>query len=87
MKVLIVNWSWYPTGGDWTYINNLKALYEKNGYEIVALSTFSEKNIETDHPAYFIDSPDYKLLNRRRNVKSALKALKNSISILIGRSR
>jgi glycosyltransferase involved in cell wall biosynthesis len=79
MKVLIVNWSWYPTGGDWTYINNLKSLYEKNGYQIVALSAVHEKNIETDYPAYFIDSPDYKILNKRRNFTSGLKALKNSI--------
>ena len=79
MKVLLVNWSWYPTGGDWTYINNLKTLYEMHGYEIVALSTFNEKNTKTDYPAYFIDSPDYKQLNQQRNLASALKAIKNSI--------
>ena len=79
MKVLIVNWSWYPTGGDWTYITNLKTLYERNGYEVVALSTFNEKNHKTDYPAYFINSPDYKLLNKQRNLASGLKAVKNSI--------
>jgi glycosyltransferase involved in cell wall biosynthesis len=79
MKVLLVNWSWYPTGGDWTYINNLKTLYERNGYEIVVLSTSNKKNTTTDYPAYFIDSPDYKQLNKKRNLASGLKALKNSI--------
>ncbi|CAN5805007.1 glycosyltransferase family 4 protein [soil metagenome] len=79
MKVLLVNWSWYPTGGDWTYVNNVRALYEKQGYEIIPFSTINEKNIEEKGPAYFIDSPDYKLLNKNKNIFNGIKAVKNSI--------
>ena len=79
MKVLLVNWSWYPTGGDWTYIDNLKTLYEKNGYEVISLSTHNEKNIETDSSAYFTSSPDYKLLNKNKSLYNGLKAVRNSV--------
>ena len=79
MKVLLVNWSWYPTGGDWTYINNLKTLYEKNGYEVISLSTLNEKNVDTDSSAYFTNSPDYKSLNKNKNLYNGLKAVKNSV--------
>lgn len=79
MKVLLVNWSWYPTGGDWTYVNNVHALYEQQGYQVIPFSTLNEKNVATKGPAYFIDSPDYKQLNKNRNIYNGLKAVKNSI--------
>jgi glycosyltransferase involved in cell wall biosynthesis len=79
MKVLLVNWSWYPTGGDWTYVNNIKTLYEMKGYDVVGLSTVNEKNIENGTPTYFIDSPDYKSLNKNKSIANGVKAVKNSI--------
>jgi glycosyltransferase involved in cell wall biosynthesis len=79
MKVLLVNWSWYPTGGDWTYVSNVKTLYEKNGYDTIPFSTANEKNNETPYSEYFIDAPDYKLLNKKRNIMNGMIAVKNSI--------
>ncbi len=79
MKMLMVNWSWYPTGGDWTYVNSLQTLYEKNGYEVIPLSMLNEKNVETKSPAYFINSIDYKLLNKNKNLYNGLKAVRNSV--------
>jgi hypothetical protein len=35
MNILIANWTWYPSGGDWTYIENLCKLYEQNGHKII----------------------------------------------------
>ena len=79
MKILVVNWSWYPTGGDWTYISNVQKLYEKHGHEIIPFSTINEKNVATTPPAYFINSPDYKQLNKKKNLFNGLKVVKNSI--------
>lgn len=79
MKILLVNWSWYPTGGDWTYISNVQKLYEQHGHEIIPFSTVNEKNIQTLPPAYFVKSPDYKLLNKNKNFFNGLKVVKNSI--------
>lgn len=79
MKVLLVNWSWYPTGGDWTYVNNVRILYEQQGHEVIPFSTENEKNVATADPAYFIKSPDYKQLHKKHNVVNAVKAAGHSV--------
>jgi glycosyltransferase involved in cell wall biosynthesis len=79
VKVLLASWSWYPVGGDWTYVENVKRLYESKGYEVVPFSTKNEKNIPTDYDEYFIKSYDYKQLNANKGIKSGFNALKNSV--------
>jgi glycosyltransferase involved in cell wall biosynthesis len=79
VKVLLASWSWYPVGGDWTYVENVKRLYESKGYEVVPFSTKNEKNIPTDYDEYFIKSYDYKVLNANKGIKSGFNALKNSV--------
>lgn len=79
MKVLVVNWAWYPTGGDWTYIENLSNLYEQNGFEIIPFSTENPNNVKTKYPDNFVKSPDYKLLNKNKNLLNTAKAIRNSI--------
>ncbi len=79
MKVLLASWSWHPVGGDWTYVENVKRLYEANGIEVIPFSTKNEKNIETKYDEYFIKAHDYKELNKSKGISSSLKALKNSV--------
>lgn len=79
MNILLVNWSWYPSGGDWTYISNLITLYEKNGHNVIPLSTVNEKNKKTNYPEYFIKAPDYKLLKNKKNIFTGFTVVKNSI--------
>lgn len=79
MKVLIVNWSWYPTGGDWTYIYNLINLYEQNGVEVLHFSTKNAKNVESRYKEYFADSVDYKAANRKKDLKNLITVSRNSI--------
>ena len=45
MKILLVNWSWYATGGDWTYVENIHKLYEANGHVVIPFSTHNKKNV------------------------------------------
>ena len=45
MKILLVNWSWYATGGDWTYVENLHKLYEAHGHQVIPFSTHNKKNV------------------------------------------
>ncbi|MFM2359452.1 MAG: hypothetical protein RLY16_1445 [Bacteroidota bacterium] len=78
-KVLIVNWSWYPTGGDWTYIENVQKLYEANGYQVIPFSTLNDRNFETPFDKYFVKSYDYKVLNKNKNFTNGLRVLKSSI--------
>ncbi|MEP6595595.1 MAG: hypothetical protein ABJA71_06590, partial [Ginsengibacter sp.] len=79
MKILLVNWSWYPSGGDWTYIENVQKLYALNGYEVVPFSTRNKKNFPSAYSDYFVNSHDYKELNKHKNISNGIKALKTSI--------
>jgi glycosyltransferase involved in cell wall biosynthesis len=79
MKVLMVSWSWYPVGGDWTYIENMKRLYEENGMEVIPFSTKHGKNLPDENEKYFVTGYDYKELNQKKNFSSSIKALKNSV--------
>lgn len=79
MKVLLATWSWYPVGGDWTYVENMKRLYETKGYEVIPFSTHNQKNISNEFEKYFVEAYDYKDLNKNKNLGKGLKALKNSI--------
>jgi glycosyltransferase involved in cell wall biosynthesis len=79
MKVLMASWSWYPVGGDWTYVENMKRLYEENGMEVIPFSTKHEKNLPYKNDKYFVKGYDYKDLNRKKSLSSGIKALKNSV--------
>ncbi len=78
-KILSVSWFWYPTGGDWTYIENINKLYVLNGYEVIPFSAKNEKNITVDSNKYFVDSFDFKEVNKKRNVSNGIKVIKSAI--------
>src|SRR5215210_1823519 len=78
-NVLLCTWTWYPIGGDWTYVENLKRLYEGNGYNVIPFSTKNEKNLPTEYERYFITAYDYKALNKSKDFGTGIKALKNSV--------
>ncbi len=79
MKILLVNWSWYPTGGDWTYIENVQKLYTSQGHEIIPFSTQNKKNIPSLYSEYFVNTYDFKELNKRKNLSNGIKALRTSV--------
>jgi glycosyltransferase involved in cell wall biosynthesis len=79
MKVLFATWTWKPIGGDYTYIENLKGLYEKNGYEVIKFSTYLNDSILKEDEKYFVKAYDYKKLNASKGFLSGIHALKNSI--------
>lgn len=79
MKILLVNWSWYATGGDWTYIENIQKLYEAKGHEIIPFSTHNKRNIPTAYSRYFVNTYDFKELNKNKNISNGIKALRTSV--------
>jgi glycosyltransferase involved in cell wall biosynthesis len=79
MHILVANWSWYPTGGDWTYIDNLCRLYEKHGHTVIPFSTHHSKNFNTPFSEYFVKSYDFKELNKNKSPANALRAVKTSV--------
>ncbi len=79
MKILLVNWSWYATGGDWTYVENIHKLYEKHGYDVIPFSTHNKKNVFSPFSKNFVSAYDFKELNKKKSIGNGIKALKTSI--------
>jgi glycosyltransferase involved in cell wall biosynthesis len=79
LNILIVNWTWFPSGGDWTYIENLCKFYESLGHRVIPFSMTNEKNFPNPFSEYFISKIDYQELNKNKTLISGLKAAKNSI--------
>ena len=79
MKILLVNWSWYATGGDWTYVDNLNKLYTKKGHEVIPFSTHNKKNEYSLYSKNFVSAYDFKELNKHKSISNGMKALKTSI--------
>lgn len=66
LKILMANWAWHPTAGEWTYIDNLKTLYENHGHEVIPFSMKSSGNNESNgFDQYFIDYINYQELNKK----------------------
>jgi glycosyltransferase involved in cell wall biosynthesis len=79
LNILIVNWTWFPSGGDWTYIENLCKFYESLGHTVIPFSMTNEKNFPNPFSEYFISNIDYRALNKNKTLLSGLKAVKNSL--------
>ena len=62
----MVSANWYPSGGDWTYINTVNNIYESMGHKIVPYAMKNSKNFETSFDKWFIDHIDYKKLNSNK---------------------
>jgi glycosyltransferase involved in cell wall biosynthesis len=75
MNILMVNWSWYPTGGDWTYIDSVKKIYEAAGHKIIPFSMQNSSNIPNDYESYFIKNIDYNALNKNKSLINGFNTL------------
>lgn len=79
MNILLVNWTWYPSGGDWTYIENVSRLYEQNGHQVIPFSMNDHRNQPSEYSDFFIDTIDYKKLNQKKSLSDGVKVLSKSI--------
>ena len=79
MNILIANWTWYPSGGDWTYIDSICKLYESKGHRIIPFSVHNEKNFQTPFNKYFLTGIDYKVFYNNLKLKSGIDLLIKTI--------
>jgi glycosyltransferase involved in cell wall biosynthesis len=79
MNILMANATWYPTGGDWTYIDSVNKLYEKHGHKIIPFAAKNPKNFKTEFDEYFVDGIDYKMLNENKSLANGIDVVKRSI--------
>lgn len=78
MNILVVNWAWYPTGGDWTYVENVVNIYRQQGHTVIPFSMKDERNLPTAYAEYFIDNIDYKKVNKN-SISEGVKVVMKSI--------
>ena len=55
MKILLVNYRYFISGGPEKYMFNIKKLLEENGHEVIPFSIYSNKNVETEYSKYFVE--------------------------------
>jgi glycosyltransferase involved in cell wall biosynthesis len=77
MNILVVNWTWYPSGGDWTYVENIVNLYQENGHTVVPFSMKDDRNFPSEYSEYFIENIDYKKI--KRSIAAGLQVVAKSI--------
>src|SRR4051812_2878151 len=78
MNILVINWTWYPSGGDWTYVENVVNLYQQKGHTVIPFSMKDDRNFATPYSEYFIEHIDYKKINRH-SITAGLKVVAKSI--------
>lgn len=55
MRILLVNYRYFISGGPEKYMFNIKKLLENNGHEVIPFSIHSNKNVETEYSKYFVE--------------------------------
>jgi glycosyltransferase involved in cell wall biosynthesis len=78
MNILVANWTWYPSGGDWTYVDNITTLYREKGHTVIPFSMKDERNFPSPWSRFFIENIDYKKINKK-SISAGLKVIKKSI--------
>jgi len=56
MKIVLVNYRYFISGGPERYYFNIKEILEKNGHEVVPFSIKNSHNFPTEYEAYFLDA-------------------------------
>lgn len=78
MRILVLNWTWYPSGGDWTYVEHISKLYIAHGHEVIPFSMKDERNYPSMYSNYFIENIDYKKL-KKRSISAGIQVVSKSI--------
>lgn len=55
MRILLVNYRYFISGGPEKYMFNIKKMLEDNGHEVIPFSVHSNKNAETEYSKYFVE--------------------------------
>jgi len=79
MNILMANWTWYPSGGDWTYVDSVCTIYRSYGHTIIPFSMQDERNYPNSYSKFFISHIDYKVENKNKSMTTGLRVLGRSI--------
>lgn len=71
--------TWYPTGGDWTYIDFINKLYEKNNHTIIPFSMLHEKNDPNVDQRFFVSNIDYSQISKKKGLSKYFNVASRAI--------
>ena len=54
MRILLVNYRYFISGGPEKYMFNIKTMLENQGHEVIPFSIHSNKNVATEYSKYFV---------------------------------
>lgn len=79
MNILVANWTWFPSGGDWTYIESICKLYESKGHKIIPFSVNNSRNFHSEYNNFFINSVEYNKMYDKLSISSAINTIQKSV--------
>lgn len=77
MKILLVNYRYFISGGPERYYFNIKEILEKNGHEVIPFSVKSSRNVKNDYEQYFLDIVDDEVYFAQAKKKTPRMILKS----------
>ena len=78
MKIVLVNYRYFVSGGPERYFFNIKELLERNGHEVIPFSIKSSRNFDAgEYENFFLDAVDDEVYFAKSNKKSIKVILKS----------
>lgn len=77
MKIALVNYRYFISGGPERYYFNIKEILEQNGHEVIPFSIKSSRNIKNDYEKYFLDIVDDEVYFAQAKKKTPRMILKS----------
>ncbi len=76
MKIVLVNYRYFISGGPERYYFNIKEILERNGHEVIPFSIKSSRNLSHDYDQYFLDIVDDEVYfaQAKKSLKVVLKS-------------
>lgn len=77
MRIILVNYRYFISGGPERYYFNIKEILEKNGHEVIPFSVKSSRNVPNDYEKYFLDIVDDEVYFAQAKKKTPKMILKS----------
>lgn len=77
MKIILVNYRYFISGGPERYYFNIKEILERNGHKVIPFSIKSSRNLPNDYEKYFLDIVDDEVYFAQAKKKTPKMILKS----------
>lgn len=77
MKIVLVNYRYFISGGPERYYFNIKEILEREGHEVIPFSVKSSRNLPNHHERYFLDIVDDEVYFAQAKKKTPKMILKS----------